>query len=609
MTGSPALRIEFGPDASTVIMRARAEFVDVLRNLAPRFRTATLLGPGLLGVGLDDLMANILELRHWPSDVVWSTDLQRLVEGNLADADVVTGRLEDDDEPQLLVGDDEIEWLFEQGWTSPLTDCQRRDVRKLLSMNHGANFSVPGAGKTRVTLATFHALKLRGRVDRLLVVAPKSAFEAWRTENAESYVGSPLHMHLFEGTADSAADLMVANYERLPGNRPVLARWLSQRRAMLVLDEAHRMKLGDLGAYGSACIALSPLAERRMILTGTPAPNGARDLENLMGFVWPGHGRQVVARALAGGDLRSASEALRPLYTRTTKADLDLPPVSVGIRRLSMPPLHDEIYRALVGEMSARAANSPGDFEAMGRIVMYLLMAATSPALLSVGASRYDPLVYRVPPLEAPANASLTEVLADLPSYEFSPKYREALSIVAENASKGRKTIVWTNFVRSLNTLKAMLREFNPALVHGGVADADRVLELDRFRNDESCWVLLSNPATLGEGISLHHACHDAVYIDRDFAAGRYMQSLDRIHRLGLAPGVRTNITVLVTAETIDEVVERRLAMKLRFMGAVLDDHDVQELADLAEEPSVAGGLDMADLQSLLGHLDAKSSR
>ncbi len=48
------------------------------------------------------------------------------------------------------------------------------------------------------------------------------------------------------------------------------------------------MKRGPGGAWGSACLALAPYAKRRLILTGTPAPNGAKDLENLLAFVWPG---------------------------------------------------------------------------------------------------------------------------------------------------------------------------------------------------------------------------------------------------------------------------------------------------------------------------------
>ena len=138
-------------------------------------------------------------------------------------------------------------------------------------------------------------------------------------------------------------------------------------------------------------------------------------------------------------------------------------------------------------------------------------------------------------------------------------------------------------------------------MVHGGTEDREMVIL--RFRKDPGCMVLLSNPATLGEGISLHHQCHDAVYVDRDFAAGRFLQSLDRIHRLGLAPDTETRITVLASEGTIDEVVEHRLAEKLLFMGSILDDSEVRQLADLYEEPAIGGGLDQRDLQVLMGHL------
>jgi SNF2 family DNA or RNA helicase len=178
------------------------------------------------------------------------------------------------------------------------------------------------------------------------------------------------------------------------------------------------------------------------------------------------------------------------------------------------------------------------------------------------------------------------------------------LAIVAENAARGRKTLVWSTFIRSLNTLERMLSDFSPAMVHGGTEDRDG--QIRRFRSDPDCMVLLSNAATLGEGISLHHDCHDAVYVDRDFAAGRFLQSLDRLHRLGLAPGTETRITVLASEGTIDEVVEQRLGDKLRFMGSILDDPAVQALADLHEEPAVSGGLDTGDLQALMSHLRAR---
>ena len=83
---------------------------------------------------------------------------------------------------------------------------------------------------------------------------------------------------------------------------------------------------------------------------------------------------------------------------------------------------------------------------------------------------------------------------------------------------------------------------------------------------------------------------------------------LDRIHRLGLAPGTETNVTVLISGGTIDEIVEQRLADKLRFMGAVLDDPSVEVLGDLDEEPSTGGGLAPSDLVSLMTHLGERAA-
>lgn len=235
-----------------------------------------------------------------------------------------------------------------------------------------------------------------------------------------------------------------------------------------------------------------------------------------------------------------------------------------------------------------------------------MLMAATSPGLLAVGSSRHEPLEYRVPPLPVSERSSLYELMQDLPAYEMSPKYQEVLAIVSENAKHGRKTLVWSTFIRSINTLERVLGRFDPAVVHGGTPDRDE--QIRRFKRDDDCMVLLSNPATLGEGISLHHECHDAVYVDRDFAAGRFLQSLDRIHRLGLPPGAATRITVLASERTIDEVVAARLADKLAFMGGILDDPAVQQLADLDEEIPIGGGLDRGDIQALMGHLRASST-
>ncbi|QDQ11761.1 DEAD/DEAH box helicase [Streptomyces spectabilis] len=605
----PSLRIAFDVTRTRAVLRAAREHQGDFARLAARFPAGSQRTLLSVEVDLDDLLTGLEALATWPAPgtVDWDEELAALVGGVLDDADRAEQRLRDP-EAFASVTPDDVEEQLGPEWCADLTDFQRRDIAQLLSLQHGANFSVPGAGKTRVGLAVFAAMRARGEVRRLLIVSPKSAYESWNYES-EVCFKEPLATRIMDRGPAPGTEVLMVNYERLDRSLTALAAWLRAAPSMLILDEAHRMKLGARGIYGSACMALGPLARRRLILTGTPAPNGARDLENLLSFVWPGHGRRVVTQAVAGGDLARASEVLRPLFTRTTKKELGLPPFETRIRRVAMPPhsLHREVYDALVGRYTARAEAGRDDFDALGKAMLRLLMAATSPALLLEGESRYAPLDYRVPPLDVPQTDSLYSLLKRLPDYELSPKYKEALSIVAENAAEGRKTLVWTTFVRSLTTMERLFAPYGPAVVHGGTPDREE--QLRRFREDADCRVLLSNPATLGEGISLHHVCHDAVYVDRDFMAGRFLQSLDRIHRLGLAPGTETRVTVLAAEGTIDEVVALRLEEKLEFMGRILDDPSVQQLADLEEEPSLAVGMDMADVRALLHHLDSHAAR
>ncbi|WP_269859391.1 DEAD/DEAH box helicase [Streptomyces sp. RPT161] len=605
-TERPSLQLGFDVTRTRVVLRTQSAFQSDFAQLAARIATGSQRGSLMAEIDLDDFLVGLGELGSWQHPgVQWEEALVALVNGVLDDADAAQRSL-DGYVSALPDGADhqDVVSLFGDDWTADLTSFQLRDIARLLSLRHGANFSVPGAGKTRVGLAVFAASRVRGEARRLLVVGPKSAYESWLYESTACFK-APLRAVVMGPSPEPGAEVLIVNYERLDRSLTGLASWLRAAPSMVILDEAHRMKLGANGTYGSACLALGPLAARRLILTGTPAPNGARDLENLLSFVWPGHGKRVVTDAVAGGDLAYASEVLRPLFTRTTKKELGLPPFEPKVRHVEMPPIHREIYETLKGNFSARAEASRGDFEAFGKSMLRLLMAATSPALLVEGTTRYEPLSYRVPPLEASPDDSLYALLRDLPSYELSPKYHETLKIVSDNAALGRKTLVWTTFVRSLITLQQLLAPYQPAAVHGGTAEREE--ELRRFREDPDCLVLLSNPATLGEGISLHHVCHDAVYVDRDFMAGRFLQSMDRIHRLGLAPGTQTRVTVLVAAGTVDEVVAMRLEQKLEFMGRILDDPSVQQLADLVEEPSAAAGMDLADVRALLKHIDVGS--
>jgi SNF2 family DNA or RNA helicase len=502
----------------------------------------------------------------------------------------------------------------------PLREFQKRDLARLLALPNGANFSVPGAGKTTVTYALYEAEWRAGRVQRLLVVAPLSAFEAWGDERAECFKRPLPELYEFNGRRiPSSVEVCLVNYQRLASNYRALAEWVAEAPTHVVLDEAHRAKRGWSGEWGRSCLNLAFLAARRDILTGTPAPQGYKDLEALLDFAWPGQARAILPKNLfsRGTTLNIAEEvadSIGPLFVRTTKKDLDLPGVDFQATILPLTGLQRDIYQALRNAYAGQLTLSRRDrfdFARMGQVVMYLLEAATNPQLLSAGSSEFDPPEFKHPPLSVSTENDLKELLARYAQYETPPKFIELGRIVKANAELGRKTLVWTNFVRNVTTLERMLRRYSPAVVHGGVpsritapnAPRKREDEVSRFRSDDNCQVLLANPAAMSEGVSLHLECHDAVYLDRTFNAGQYLQSLDRIHRLGLKPTDETRITFLLTDETVDQTVDDRIRAKADRLGRVLSDDAISELALPDDEDYGAPVDSVEDIAALLAHL------
>lgn len=241
---------------------------------------------------------------------------------------------------------------------------------------------------------------------------------------------------------------------------------------------------------------------------------------------------------------------------------------------------------------------------------MYLLEAASNPALLPIGASDDDDLSFRHPPLAIPPGSTLADLIPRYAAYETPRKFIELGKAVKENADGGRKTLIWTNFVRNIATIEDMLGRYEPAVIHGGVPSSPdkpgrtRESELARFRDKTSaCKVLIANPAAMSEGISLHRDCHEAIYVDRTFNAGQYLQSVDRIHRLGMDRNVVARIRYLVTEGTVDEVVDRRIAEKADRLGEILSDGAVRAMS-LPDEDDYGRAIDTnEDLVSLFTHL------
>ncbi|MCZ7538081.1 MAG: SNF2-related protein [Acidimicrobiia bacterium] len=303
--------------------------------------------------------------------------------------------------PASLVSD-----LAAAGFKRDLKPFQLRDLGHLLALSHGANFSVPGAGKTTVAYA-LHALeRARGRVDRLLVVAPLSAFAAWADEVQECF-DEPLRVARLTERGALSADVVLVNYQRLAASYDQIISWVVDSSTHVILDEAHRMKRGKAGEWGRACLDLAHLATRRDILTGTPAPQHPNDFVALVDFVWPNQSNRILPDSARRSDpppaaMREVSARLAPLFTRTTKAELELEPPDRRAELVTMKPLQAEIYEALRTKMRHATNVRPREraqWGQMGEVVMYLLEAASNPALLARAVTGADGVALQWPSL------------------------------------------------------------------------------------------------------------------------------------------------------------------------------------------------------------------
>lgn len=526
---------------------------------------------------------------------------------------------------------DELEAeLVEAGFKRKLKPFQLENLVQVLRLPHAADFSVPGAGKTTLALAAYAIRRHRGSVDRLMVVAPIAAFEAWK-EEAVACFDVPLKVALYGGSdtfVPSDTEVLVSNYNRVANDYDWIRAFVAAGNTQVVLDEAHRVKRGASGVHGRAVLDLAYAATRRDVLTGTPAPQGAYDLVALVKFLYPGQDRQILPasayfeRQGRNDDvLAETHTALARYFVRTTKTELDLPSTDFKVIRREMSPIQSAIYASLVGSYSgefALADRSRHEMRRLGRIVMYLLEAATNPMLLTSGSDEGDDPGFAHPPVELQGNASIPELLARYSSFETPWKYQEVAAIVADAASRGEKVLIWTNFVRNIRMLSRTLSEYQPAAVHGGVPSAEsaapgvvtRDMEFNRFRHDEDCKVLLANPAACGEGVSLHHWCHHAVYLDRSFNAGHFLQSQDRIHRLGLKKGVLTRFTLLVSANTIDDAVDGRVQDKVRALSTLMNDPGLVQVALPASDEGEDGAPAFEDdVAAIMAHLDSNNAR
>ena len=83
--------------------------------------------------------------------------------------------------------------------------------------------------------------------------------------------------------------------------------------------------------------------------------------------------------------------------------------------------------------------------------------------------------------------------------------------------------------------------------------------------------VLIANPAACAESISLHKNCFHAIYYDLSYNLAQYLQSLDRIHRVGGSEYKTANYYFLQYTDTIEYKIKSNLDKKKKKMYSIIE--------------------------------------
>ena len=489
-----------------------------------------------------------------------------------------------------------------------LTREQLRDLAFVRTLRNGAVFSVPGAGKTSVALALHCVLRNEDPTLRLLVVAPKNAFPAWDEALVDCLYAPPAggFTRLTGGQAAIAQLLglepsfAIVSYDQGRIASELIKTFLNRNHVHLILDESHRIKSGE-GKNSQTFLDLAPFASRRDILSGTPMPNSSNDLVPQFMFLYPASnlGRRIL-------DIPNPGFVVRPLYARTRYSELGVPRPIPDYRAVEMSNVQRALYALLRNDFLKQLHLSARDSVQLKNSVMRLLRVAIDPADAAQSILSSDDL----------RPGTLSDICEEVTEDGLCPRLELTIELARDKVESGQKVVLWVPFIGTINKLVTELAEFGPRALYGqtpsGQVDDEGTREniLRRFHDSNEVNVLVANPAAGGEGISLHRVCHSAIYVGRTYNAAHYMQSRDRICRLGMPEGVVPEITVIEARAperlgSIDLSVRRRLDTKIDQMGRVLDDPDLVAIALESDEfdQNLLDGLNLDDLNDLISEL------
>ncbi|MEM8679463.1 MAG: DEAD/DEAH box helicase, partial [Planctomycetota bacterium] len=388
-----------------------------------------------------------------------------------------------------------------------------------------------GLGKTMQAITAVRLLLTSGEANRCLLICPKPLVANWVREF--NLWAPELPVLQIEGNATKRRwqwnlenmPVRIANYELLARDEDTIAE-LEEAYDVVVLDEAQRIK--NRSSVTSR-VARSIPRQRSWALTGTPIENSADDLLGIFDFVSSGLLSPTMTPRRMG---KLAGDYL----LRRTKDQVltDLPPKIFRDAMIDLTPEQHQAY-AIAEESGTIQLSRLGE---------------------SITVQHVFELVLR-----------LKQICNFDPATNASAKADRLQADLEEVAASGKKAIVFSQWVQTIEELSERLQPFRPLQFHGKISPRVREQVLAEFRDAPDRHVLLMSYGAGSVGLNLQFAGYVFLF-DRWWNPAVEDQAINRAHRIGAAGPV--TITRFLAMGTIEERIDKVLEAKRALFDTVL---------------------------------------
>ena len=431
--------------------------------------------------------------------------------------------------------------------------------REVKELPYAAIFHEQGLGKTKIGLDVALSWLEHDEVDTVFIVTKKSLVNNWQIEiDKHTHVSSSV----LSGNKGSNIRLLnravliyILNYEVVSGNLDLISLFLETCKVGIILDESQKIKNPD-SKLTQSFIELSTKFERRIIMTGTPIANRPFDIWSQIYFLdagkslgnsfedfknrtdLPKENSQIFKTntEVFASELAEIWNSIKSFSIRETKesSGIELPSKTIFSERLNMNGVQAKIYANYQKKLQHELMDDDGnvivdDAESILKRLLRLIQCASNPAIID-------------------------NSYAELPI-----KFQYLRNKLKEISSNNNKAIVWTSFIDNVEWLSMKLAKYQPCKIHGGIDIDRRNDDLERFKNDPECQVMIATPGSAKEGLTLTVANY-AIFYDRSFSLDDYLQAQDRIHRISQKQ--ECSIINLIAKGSIDEWVESLINAK-----------------------------------------------